>query len=249
MSEHDLRGAGAFPEASKQLLAERQLLCRIDSKYVVPADAVLALIAGLGAYYAALRVPSGNWAIYRSLYLDTPDLRCFHDHRRGRRVRHKVRIRHYPDRELSYLEVKTKRNEDVTDKARLSVDYGCELLRDRECEFLRRHVATDELRPIVRIEFRRMSLIALASDERVTIDVGVEAALPGAAASSLGGFAVIEVKQARLSAASPVVQRLATAGHQTRSLSKYVAAIARLFPDERKTRLLPDLRAADRIAR
>jgi hypothetical protein len=30
--------------------------------------------------------------------------------RRGRRVRHKVRIRHYPDRRLTMFEVKTRRS-------------------------------------------------------------------------------------------------------------------------------------------
>src|SRR5262245_34239806 len=95
-----------FPEAPLELLADRELLRRIDSKYVLPASGLPELAAGLGDGYAVLRVPTGSVAAYRSLYFDTPDLRSFHDHRRGRRIRHKIRVRHYPDREVSFLEIK-----------------------------------------------------------------------------------------------------------------------------------------------
>lgn len=41
----------------------------------------------LAEHYAVIRVPSGCAASYQSTYFDTPDLRCYHDHRRGRRLR------------------------------------------------------------------------------------------------------------------------------------------------------------------
>jgi hypothetical protein len=246
--EPDLLDAVPFREASKALIAERQLLRRIDSKYVVRTAELPGLLAGLDSAYAALRIPGGNWATYRSLYLDTPDLRCFHDHRRGRRVRHKIRVRHYPERGVSFLEVKTKRSEDVTQKHRVEVTYGDEVVRDRELAFLRQHVPmAGEVVEVARIDYRRLSLIALGMDERVTIDVGLEVAAPTGVRQPLGHFAVIEIKRARLTG-SPMAQRLFDAGHHERSISKYCAAIAALYPGERRNRLEPTLKAVARIA-
>jgi hypothetical protein len=247
--EPDVLEGVPFRAATSALIAERQLLRRIDSKYVVPAARVPDLLAGLEAAYAVLRVPSGNWASYRSLYLDTPYLRCFHDHRRGRRIRHKIRLRHYPDRGVSFLEVKTKRNEEVTHKHRVAVAHDHEVIRDRELAFLREHVAfADDVAPIARINYRRLSLISLNMDERVTIDIGLDVAPPMGQARPLAPFAVIEIKQARLSAGSAMRQRLVDAGHHEQSISKYCAAIATLYPGERRNRLLPSLGAVARIA-
>ncbi|HLL23573.1 MAG TPA: polyphosphate polymerase domain-containing protein [Kofleriaceae bacterium] len=238
-----------FIPATRDLVCARQLLHRIDMKFVVPAAVVVEILGGVARDYAALHVSSGIWASYRSLYFDTQDLRCFHDHRRGRRVRHKVRIRHYPDRHLTFLEVKTKRNEHVTHKTRLELPYMQETLGDRERTFVRETLDTHAMTPVARIDYRRLSLIGIVADERVTIDQGLEIAMPEGTARPLGPFAVIEVKQAKLSASSPMMQRLVGAGHKPRSLSKYVAAIAQLRPAERKNRLLPALRAVERIER
>jgi hypothetical protein len=247
--ELDLLDDVQFAEATQAQLAKRQLLRRIDSKYVVPAVDIPDLLARLTAHYAVVRVPNSNWATYRSLYFDTPDLRCFHDHRRGRRVRRKVRIRHYPDRALSWLEVKTKRNGEMTEKARFELASGAEVLGDREREFVQQHFPAEHLAPVARVDYRRMMLIGLDFNERVTIDVGLEVAAPIGPPTSLGAFAVVEIKQAKLSASSPIMQCLVDAGHRQQSVSKYMTAIAQLHPAERKNRMLPTLRAVDRIAR
>jgi hypothetical protein len=240
-----------FAAASAELLDRRELLRRVDSKFVVAAARLDDLIARLAGPYAALRVPSGTIATYQSLYFDTAELRCFHDHRRGRRVRHKIRIRHYPDREVSYLDVKTKRNELVTDKHRLQVPYGCDTLGDVERAFLRTHVGAfaDELRPELRIDFRRIGLIGLGANERVTIDVELEVRGRDDVRRSLGPIAVVEVKQSPFDARSAALRALADARVRQQSMSKYSIAVAITRPDERNNRLQPELRAVERIPR
>ena len=91
-----------FQEPPPSLLSERSLLRRVDSKFIAHQDTLDRIMPELQAHYAALRVPTGFVARYHNQYLDLPGLRYFHDHRRGRRVRHKVRFRHYPDRLLSF---------------------------------------------------------------------------------------------------------------------------------------------------
>jgi hypothetical protein len=241
----------SFTPATPELLGSRALLSRVDSKYVVPIAHLERVLAGLVDHYAVLRVDSGAIATYDNLYFDTAALRCYHDHGRGRRIRHKVRIRHYPDRRLSFLEVKTKRNEAVTDKQRLPVPYGNEALGLRELDFLRSHVGTmaDDLQPVVAMSYRRLSLIGLTSDERVTIDLGLSAGGDTGAvvARALGHLAVIEIKQWPYCVRTPIMRAVRGAGHREMSMSKYVTAMTLMRPGLRRNRFLPALRALERI--
>jgi hypothetical protein len=236
---------GATPE----LLGRRELLSRIDSKFVVPAHRMDRILLDLADHYAVLRVPTGNVATYQSLYFDTPALRCFHDHRRGKRVRHKVRIRHYPDREVSFLEVKTKRNETVTDKHRLAIPFGSVALGAAERDFLRSRVGAmvDELQPQLWINYRRISLIGLHTSERVTIDVDLTVDGHAQVSDWFGRVGVVEVKQSPFCVRTPIMRALIGAGLRERSLSKYVVAVALSRPEQRRNRLMPDLRALERI--
>ncbi len=239
-----------FPPASSELIEQRQLLRRIDSKYVVDAGRAAELVAMLAGTYAVLPVAGGGIATYRNLYFDTEDLRCFHDHRRGRRIRHKVRIRHYPDRELSYLEIKTKRNELVTDKQRRSIPFGSEDLGDSERVFIRAHTGAlaDSLQPGARIDYRRVCLIGLASEERLTIDLDLAITDATGTRHSLANLAIIEVKRPPVGAArTPARLALFALRARERSLSKYCAAIALTHPAVRQNRLRPNLRVVEAL--
>ena len=241
----------AFAPPSEELLAGRELLRRIDSKFVVRRAVIDELLAGLDRDYAAFKVASGSIADYHSLYFDTPELTCFHDHRRGRRLRHKVRIRHYPDRDVSYLEVKSKRSELVTHKHRLRVPYRHEALGDEQVAFMRRHIGAlaDVMRPEVRINYRRIGLLGLRTAERVTIDLGLHFVDLDDQVHPMGDVAVVELKQSGSSRTTPIARRLAAAGLREQSLSKYTTAIALTRTGVRRNRLLPDLKAVERILR
>lgn len=238
----------SYDRATPALLAERALLRRIDLKYVLDRGRLDALLSALARHYAVLPVGAGTVAVYRNVYFDTPDLRCFHDHRRGRRIRHKVRIRHYPDRALSFLEIKTKRGESLTDKHRLPIAFGRERLGAEELAFVRAGVGAlaDELGPAVRIDYRRVALFNPRSEERLTIDFALEAA-PAAGAGErvdLGPLAVVEIKRAPGGVPRTEAMRaLAELGLRERSMSKYCAAMALIEPTVRHNRLRPALRA------
>jgi hypothetical protein len=241
----------AYPTATLELLTTRALLSRIDSKFVMPASRLPEILEALGRDYAVLRVDSGPLALYESLYFDTPDLQCFHDHRRGRRLRHKVRIRHYPDRRLTFLEVKSKRNSEQTDKLRLQLAYGVETLGAAELGFLRGHVGdlADQLRPTLPIVYRRIGLLSLISEERVTLDLGLSTSgEPGdVVARALGHLAVIEVKQDRYCLRTPIMRALRAASVRETSVSKYNTALALVHPELRRNQISAALRTLERI--
>ena len=81
---------------------------RVDIKYVIRAADLLPLADALQRSYARLVIDGVSAFRYRSVYLDTPGLACFHDHRQGRRRRWKARTRDYLDSDLRRLEVKLK---------------------------------------------------------------------------------------------------------------------------------------------
>ncbi len=243
--------AESFPAASAELRDSRDLLRRVDTKFLAHQDTAAAILASLTGDYAALTVPSGNLATYRSLYFDTDDLRCFHDHRRGRRLRHKIRIRHYPERHVSFLELKSKRNDVITAKVRRPLPFREEWLGPAELDFLRPFVdlPVEALRPTLRIDFQRLNLLGLASAERVTVDIGLAAEGLDGSRWSFGDLVVIEVKQSPFCVRTPVMRALSAAGLRETSMSKYTAAMALMRHDElRHNRLMPDLRKIERMS-
>jgi len=238
----ELRG---FAAATDGLLATRELLQRIDAKYVLDAAQLPELVGGLAADYAVVPVAGGTVATYRNVYFDTPSLRCFHDHRRGRRIRSKVRIRHYPERALSFVEVKTKRGTSVTHKHRLPIEFARDELGADARTLVRSATGYDEeLVSAVRIDYRRISLVNRHAPERLTIDLEL-AVEHGGVRHELGPLAIVELKRSLDRPRTPAVRALAQAGVRERSLSKYCTAIVLLYPEVRHNRLRPDLRVLE----
>ncbi len=240
-----LATVSGLPAASSELLARRELQRRTDTKFLLDQPALERLIADLGDGYAVVRAGDQAIATYQNLYFDTADLMCFHDHRRGRRIRRKVRIRHYPERRLSFLEVKIKRSEAVTDKQRRKIEYGSETLGDRDREFLAKHAPGLDLAPALRIDYRRIALVHLHEEERLTIDLDLVADHAGRR-SSFEGVVIVELKRPPHShAVTPALHALAR--FREHALSKYCAATARLRPEVRHNRFLPTLRSLSAI--
>jgi hypothetical protein len=202
----------------------------------------------MAGHYAVLSAGATRIATYRTLYFDTAGLEFFHDHRRDRRVRHKVRIRHYPDRGVSLLEVKTRSSELQTFKTWRERRYGESELSAGDQAFAAAAAgAGGEMLPQVWTEFRRLTLLGLAANERVTIDVdlGFESASRGHALRSV---AVVEVKQWPYTRATPILTALRAAGRRPGWMSKYCTGIALTHTGVRLNRLLPGLRALERVA-
>jgi hypothetical protein len=240
-----------FAAPTPDLLGKRELLRRVDTKYLLGGASLARVLAGLDQHYAAFRVATGCVATYESLYFDTPELVCFHDHRRGRRLRNKIRIRHYPDREVSYLEIKAKQTDVLTHKYRLEVPFRSETIGDAELAFLRAHLGpfADLLRPELRINYKRIGLLALDTSERVTIDLDLCFVTTDGRIHEVGDAIVLEVKQSATSRSTPIARSLAAIGAREQALSKYTTAIAMMRPEVRNNRLRLTLRALERTLR
>ena len=101
-----------------ELLAARALQKRVDAKFVVSRSDLPELLTLLANDFQLVTSNGSRYATYETLYFDTAKYALFDAHRRGRRPRHKVRVRHYVERNVCYLETKTKDARGVTTKFR-----------------------------------------------------------------------------------------------------------------------------------
>src|SRR5687768_12241747 len=233
-----------FPVASQELIVDRNLLKRTDTKFVFRVEQFYDLLTKLHGDYAIVRAGSRPVATYKTLYFDTAELQCFHAHRKGRRPRHKVRVRHYPDRRISYFEIKTRKTENFTQKLRIAVPQDTVTLTDSAHALIAAHGAVyrGPLEPQVWTDFHRLTLLGLRTEERVTIDLDLHMGQPGALIA-LEGIAIAEVKQAAFSAQTPIMRALRDFGLRPTPASKYCTAIALTREGVRFNRLKPALRA------
>ncbi len=153
-----------------------RLMNRIDQKYLTDERTLLAILADAAACgYRALVVEGEKVHPYDSVYFDTPQLRMYVDHRRGKTVRQKVRTRCYVLSGQTFLEIKRKNNKGRTKKKRTEIppEEFADFRSDaRAAEFLSAHsdFSAEGLSPALETIFRRITLVNAARTERLTID-------------------------------------------------------------------------------
>lgn len=240
----------SFRPAGESILAQRRLQRRTDTKFLLRASLLETVLSRLTDSYGVLFAGKETLAQYESLYFDTAALTCFHDHRRGRRPRQKIRVRHYMDRDVTFLEVKTRQNELLTIKHRFERSFGDNALDPEAIGFLEQHcrLPAGALVPQAWTNFHRLTLIGLVTNERVTMDVDLQL-VRGDNCCELRGVVIAEVKQSPFCARTPVMTVLRDVGLRPASASKYCTAIALTSADVTHiNRLLPSLRAVERMA-
>jgi hypothetical protein len=218
-----------FSDVPQALLGSRVLLKRVDRKYTLAVHLVEPILASLGDAYGVLRAGSSLAARYRTIYFDTPELQLYHAHRRGRSERHKIRIRHHVDREMSFVEVKHRNALGQSVKSVLPRPFGVSTLDDEALMFIERHspVAARTLAPRVWVTFRRITLVGYELDERITIDCNLEYGNDDKS-ERWPAAAIAEIKQGRRANHTPSIQALRDGRVAERSISKYCVATTRL---------------------
>jgi VTC domain len=207
------------------------LLRRVDEKYVVDDDVFADLVRALAEDHAVLEIDGRRAFGYETVYFDTPDLRCYRDHVEGIRPRYKARTRLYRDSGLCHVEVKIKGAADETDKrqAEHPADAVDRLTDDAE-RLIRETVAgaglepPAVLEPVLRTEFRRITLAAADGGARLTCDAGLRLSrMDGHDARLRPDLVLVESKSE--DGAARADDLLAQRGVRPRSLSKYRTGI------------------------
>ena len=219
-----------------ELVAHAALQSRMDRKYILPADRIGDLVAGLAHQACILEIDVRRSFWHESMYFDTPDLCCYRLAALRRRRRFKVRSRCYTDSGECWLEVKVRGARGRTIKHRLpylaeqraTIEHGREFVTDtldRESIPLPYDAA---LAPTLLTRYQRSTLFLPATASRVTIDTqlcwehaGRHLYLPD--------LAIVETKTA--AAASCADRLLWRRCCRPIRISKYATGLAALRPD------------------
>ena len=172
----------AKPDIGLDSMDSVALMDRFDDKYLIPYAWLPDVIDALPKF-RVLRINDGCMTRYNNLYFDTQDDRCFADHVRGKNKRFKVRIRHYTNTDVAFLEVKLRDVFGKTTKHRVSrngQDAWDAPLTKEETRFLESHLGqvAEALVPVLQSRFDSFTLADVDSGERVTMDHGLEFVLP-----------------------------------------------------------------------
>jgi hypothetical protein len=227
-SEEDI--LAAMRPATPELLARRTLLRRIDTKFVFPRRELLAVLGLMCDRFDLVHAADALVGIYHNLYFDTPGRRFFHAHRRGLRPRHKVRIRHYVERQMGFFELKTRDKYEFTTKTRQPHAFGDFELTPENGTFLDGLLGGLQVAPSARVDFPRMTLVGRDFQERITLDLGLTVRLNGGQ-YTLPAVVIGEIKQERFRARSPGMLAMRTRHLRPQRISKYCIAMSLLEPD------------------
>lgn len=193
---------GSFVPITLEEMDSIRLMNRIDRKYLTDGSVLGDVLKdALAEGYRIFTQDGVRLHRYDSLYFDTPSLRMFTDHRRGKAFRQKVRTREYAESGLCFLEVKRKNNRGRTKKKRIPIPAECfaDFRGDETlCSWLAGHSDYDakSVSPSLETSFSRITLVNRGLNERLTIDTGVSFRNPRTGtAADLGGAVIIELKQ------------------------------------------------------
>lgn len=240
------------PITLEALNRKAAMLERLDNKYVLQADVLARALPELSAHFDVLEIDGRRSFTYDTCYFDDPDRRSFHDHHQGRRQRVKVRVRHYVEAGLCFVEVKLKDKRGATVKKRMPCGPG---LLERLDEQALQHVEQAHqalygrpfgrtLEPVLSMRYRRITLVAREGGERMTIDTDIhfhDAHAAQAERRTGPAVFIVETKSAHgHGLADAVLRRLHQ--HPTNGCSKYCVGMSVTGAVTRFNRFRPALR-------
>lgn len=220
-----------------ELVADAELLTRVDRKYLLPADDAVTVIRGLDASTRVLDVDGAHGCDYASVYFDTPDRLSYRLAAQPRRRRFKLRTRAYAGTGAAFLEMKTRGGRGATVKER--IPYAARDL-DRLTTEGRAYAAESlasigldpgldaQLRPAITTRYRRTTLL-LGDGSRATVDTGLLWLDADGRRLSLPGHVIVETKS--VGHVTPLDRALWRSGHRPQNISKFGTGTAALHPE------------------
>lgn len=246
---------GFTPLSLEALNARAAMLERLDNKYILPTHRFRPALEALAAHFDVLEIDGRRAFTYATTYYDDPTLRAYFDHHQGRRKRCKVRVREYVDAGFSYLEVKLKDRRQITVKRRLKLSEPARGLDAEGCDFVEtchRDLYSEPfarpLAPVIGMRYARITLVARAGGERMTIDTALRFEAATGPRTVRPDMFILETKSARGNGIADAILR-AQHLHPTGSCSKYCVGMAATGQVSRRNRFLPALRRLDLLPR
>jgi hypothetical protein len=216
----------SFEPISLKEMDNVKLMNRTDTKYTFNRSQFGDVLTEVLADYRVLEVEGKRLSRYKTLYYDTSDYNLYTRHHNGELNRYKIRHRSYVESDIGFLEVKFKSNKGRTVKDRIKkkdVPFSWEA--DTEA-FLKEMIPFDpqSLKPVIWVNYSRLTLVSKANAERLTIDLDLEF-VQGDVKKNLSELVIAEVKQEKRKA-SPFLKVMKQLHIREGSISKYCMGIA-----------------------
>jgi len=221
---------GRFQSIGLSEMEHASLQDRKESKYLLTADQAWDLISHLPETYRVFEVDGQRVQTYSTTYYDSPNLNLYLTHHNGNKPRYKVRTRSYVSSNLNFLEVKEKTNTGRTIKHRLQTEGLVTKLGSDLREFFSSCLPYDysQFRPVLKNEYRRITLVSTTNPERITLDVDLsyhtdstDLALPE--------IVIAELKRSNTLSSSPAYDYLNSMRIKPKGFSKYCIGISFLY--------------------
>lgn len=197
-----------------------KLMDRIETKFLLTFDQLPAILDKIREDYFIVSIEGNIVSEYKTVYFDTDKLFFFNEHQRKRKDRFKVRFRNYVDSDITFLEVKHKKNGRV-DKKRIEVENEVYSLNSKNSTLLiESNLDHLNLKEQLSNNYNRITLVSKHNIERVTFDFNVRF-MSESAFHSLNNLVIAELKQEKLSRTSPIYRTLKKAHVKPYSVSKY----------------------------
>ncbi len=223
---------------------------RLDKKYLLSMSDLSGLLPCLIENYRILTIEGENIFTYENQYFDTPDFQFYSDHHNGYIHRIKVRTRRYVESNLFFFEIKKKEKINRTVKYRKEIEKDDLIYAEEGRNQIRFFARKDpgNLINILQNNFQRITLVNKLKTERVTIDFNLCFSNDNTT-REMDDFAVIEIKHAKSTGTSPLVNYFRKKNIREQNFSKYVVGVISLFPEIKKNNFLPILKSIQKIHR
>ena len=211
---HEISNAiHGFKKITLEEMNAVSLMKRTDTKYIVNVNFLAPILEDLQKEYQVLEIDNRRIMNYSSVYFDTPEFKFYFDHHNGKVNRTKIRQRKYVDSELTFLEIKQKNGKGETNKSRIKIpDFELDL-SIKSKEFISEVTGQKfDLQPSLWNHFKRITLVNLKDNERVTIDLHLTYSIDDVE-KSYENIVVIEVKQHKFDRKSMIVKTLKTVSY------------------------------------
>lgn len=166
-----------------ELNEKSSFLKRIDRKYLLTYWQFLEILDEFKDTFKVLDIKDKKVFNYDNVYMDTDDYLFYKQHQNKLKSRTKIRTRYYVDSNLAFFEFKQKRNW-VTSKYRYEFpaeEHGfMTKWKKRFFDWVWQAVynwktKTPSISPAIKTNYKRITLVSKAWDERMTIDFNIKA--------------------------------------------------------------------------
>jgi len=210
---------------------------RIETKYIIPIVDLQTFLNSISKSHSVLNINNEFLHNYQTFYYDTVDSKMYLDHHNKKANRYKIRIRHYHESNLFFLEIKNKSNKGRTLKKRMPINSISIKNNPEAFEFIKKNspFILDKLSPVLGNSFRRITLVDNKLTERLTIDINLNVWEIGNEINkkSFKKFAIIELKRDANSIADTHL-KLRDFRIKPIGFSKYAISSSILFSDKLK---------------